>query len=324
MADASGLIFAGVLNGAGGCEKLDWDGIGQWSPENGVLWIHLDYKCEDSVRWLVDDSGLDQITCDAMLAGSPRPRTFVSNDGLMLILRGINLNEGAQPEDMVSIRAWVDEHRVITIRHRRVNALKTMQAKLIDGNGACSSAELLVQLVDETLARIVLVVDTLEDAVAENEDAAVAAGSVEIRSRLADLRRQAITLRRYIWPERDVVSGLRSEPVSWLSDVDRTRLRESADRLSRIIEELDAARDRAAVTAEEVASRLAEQINQRLYTLSIIAAVFLPLGFVTGLWGVNVGGIPGTQWEYGFALLCGAMVVLGVVQLWLFRKLRWL
>jgi zinc transporter len=242
----------------------------------------------------------------------------------MLILRSINLNEGAQPEDMVSIRAWFDKSRVITIRHRRVNALKTMQAQLIEGWGGCDPGDLLVSLVNQTLDGVVLVVDGLEDAVAENEDAAVQAGSVEIRHRLANLRRQAITLRRYIWPERDVVSGLRNERVSWLTDMDRTRLREAADRLSRIIEELDAARDRAAVTAEEVASRLAEMINQRLYTLSIVAAVFLPLGFVTGVMGVNVGGIPGQQWRWGFLTLCGSMAVLGVVQLWLFRKLRWL
>lgn len=324
MSEASGLIFAAVLDGEGGCEQLDWNGIAQWSPDMGLLWLHLDYECEDSMRWLVGESGLTPITREAMLAPHPRPRTFVSGDGLMLILRGVNLNQGAQPEDMVSIRAWFDGERVITIRHRRVNALKMMQTKLVAGTGATDTGDLLVMLVNETLARIVRVVDALEDAVAENEDAAVQAGSVEIRHRLADLRRQAITLRRYIWPERDVVSGLRSERVSWLSDHDRMRLRESADRLNRIIEELDAARDRAAVTAEEVASRLSEMINQRLYTLSIVAAIFLPLGFFTGLWGVNVGGVPGFGWRWGFAILCGGMVVLGALQLWLFRKLRWL
>ena len=66
-----------------------------------------------------------------------------------------------------------------------------------------------------------------------------------------------------------------------------------------MIEELDAARDRAAVTQEELASRLAEQSNKRLYVLSVVAAVFLPLGLITGLLGVNLGGIPGTPGSVG-------------------------
>jgi zinc transporter len=64
--------------------------------------------------------------------------------------------------------------------------------------------------------------------------------------------------------------------------------------------------------------------NQRLYTLSIIAAIFLPLGFLTGLFGVNVGGIPGTESSWGFLIVCALMAALGAGQLWLFRKLGWL
>ena len=93
--------------------------------------------------------------------------------------------------------------------------------------------------------------------------------------------------------------------------------------MTRTVEELDAARDRAAVTQEELASRLTEMTNRRLYVLSIITAVFLPLGFVCALLGVNIGGIPFKSDDWAFWALC-AMFVVGVgLQLWYFRKRGW-
>jgi zinc transporter len=94
--------------------------------------------------------------------------------------------------------------------------------------------------------------------------------------------------------------------------------------MSRAIEELETARDRAAVTQEELASRLTEQTNQRLYVLSLITAVFLPLGFVCALLGVNIGGIPLKDESWAFWALCGAFVVGVGAQLWFFRKRGWL
>lgn len=269
-------------------------------------------------------SGLDPITRDALLAPDPRPRSLaVGESGLMLIIRGVNLNEGAEPEDMVSLRVWFDEHRIISMRHRRVRATKELRSRLFAGTGPTTVGEMLVDITTHVLEGIGRVTDRLEDSVAEMEDAVVSSGSVRLRHQLADLRRQAIALRRYIGPERDVLNVLRTEPVRWLSAVDRNRLRENADRLTRMIEDLDAARDRAAVTHEEVTSRLSELMNKRLYMLSIVTSIFLPLGFFTGLLGVNVGGIPGVGFRWGFAIVCGVLALLGGFQLWLFRKLNW-
>ncbi len=94
--------------------------------------------------------------------------------------------------------------------------------------------------------------------------------------------------------------------------------------MTRSIEELDAARDRAAVTQEELGSRLTEATNQRLYVLSIVTAFFLPLGFVCSLLGVNVGGVPLQHDDWAFWALIGMFGVGVALQLWLFRRRGWL
>ena len=146
--------------------------------------------------------------------------------------------------------------------------------------------------------------------------------SHSLRRQLGELRRQAIALRRYLAPQRDVISHLQMERVPWLSDMHRARLRELGDRLMRYVEDLDAARERAAVTQEELASRLSEQMNKSMYTLSLVAGIFLPLGLLTGLLGINVGGIPGTNSDIAFTLVCVLLVALAIFAAWLFRRFR--
>lgn len=319
-----GLIHALVLDGKGGARVLDWAGVDAWKPDDGVLWMNLDYAGERAQQWLATQSRLDTIQVDALTDSDPRPRAVAHGEGLLMIIRGINFNAGAAPEDMISVRAWFEPRRIITLRHRASSSIKQMITEVERGVGVKTPAEVAVQLVERMVDHVVERVDKLNDAVALCEEQVLADEPGDLRATLADHRRRAISLRRFLAPQREATAKLTSTSVPWLESSHRARLAEVADHLARTIEELDAARDRAAVTQEELSSRVAEAANQRLYVLSIITAVFLPLGFVCALLGVNVGGLPLQKADWAFWALC-AVFVLGVaVQLWFFRKRGWL
>ncbi len=325
MSDETGLVKAYVLDGHGGGRAVDWAGVRAWQPGGNPLWMHLDYACEDARTWMAEESGLDQVTRDALLADDPRPRALPVGDGLLVIVRGVNHNAGADPEDMISLRFWVDGHRLITLRHRRVLASQALGERVQRGTGPRNTGEMMVALLDHIHQRIGETVDRIDDAADTMEAEVITVGGdgVELRRNLAELRRQAIAIRRHIAPQREMLAALQIEPARWLGPDHRASIRECSDRLIRSIEELDAARDRALVTQEELANRLSEMINRRLYALSIITALFLPLSFITGMLGVNLGGIPGTHWKWGFLVLCGSMIGLVGVQLWYYRRKRW-
>ena len=122
MSTKSGLVYAYILNNGSG-QPIDWDGVDSWHRDQGILWLHLDYADEGAQKWLVENSGIDDVSCAALMAQETRPRVLSSGDSLLLILRGINFNPGADLDDMVAIRMWFDEHRIISMRHRRVMAM---------------------------------------------------------------------------------------------------------------------------------------------------------------------------------------------------------
>jgi zinc transporter len=241
-----------------------------------------------------------------------------------MILRGINNNAGAAPEDMISVRAYIEPHRMITLRHRLSTSVKSIAADLARAAGPCNAGELALLLLERMIGNVVARVDTLGDDVAACEDQVLDGQRAELRATLADQRRRAIALRRFLAPQREAMTRLGSIALPWLDAQHRARITEVGEDMMRAIEELDAARDRAAVTQEELSSRVAEVANQRLYVLSIITAFFLPLGFVCALLGVNVGGVPLQKDEWAFWALCGLFVVGAVLQLWIFRRRRWL
>ncbi|MDX1581577.1 MAG: CorA family divalent cation transporter, partial [Alphaproteobacteria bacterium] len=114
-----------------------------------------------------------------------------------------------------------------------------------------------------------------------------------------------------------------NEPAEWMDQRDRLLLREVADKITRYVEELDTVRERAAVVQDELSSRLAERLNNNTYVLSVIAAIFLPLGLLTGLLGINVGGMPGADQSWAFWVVTAALLVLVPLEMWLFRRLNW-
>ena len=130
-------------------------------------------------------------------------------------------------------------------------------------------------------------------------------------------------MRRHLGPQREALAQLQSEKIEFLTPSEKLEIREINDSLIRYIEDLDMMRERAASAQEDLLSQLSEQLNSRLYLLSIISAVFLPLGFLTGLMGVNLAGIPGSEASYAFGLFTLSLGLMSLIVLWLLKQRRW-
>lgn len=320
----SGLVVSYLLDGNGGGRRLDWDGIAQWQAADGLIWIHLNRDSQDSRQWLERDSKLDPLVVDALLAESTRPRVAPLDRGIMLFLRGVNMNPGADPEDMVSIRLWLEHDRIISVRMRRLLSVDDIRAALERGQGPRDASEFVIELADRMTDRVATVVSDIDDEVDRLQDMVLEEESRQLRTELNNARREVIALRRYLAPQRDALARLAGLKTAWLSERDLLHIREEADRVTRFVEDLDAARERAAVTQEELGNRLSEQINARMYVLSMVAAIFLPLGFLTGLFGINVGGIPLSESPRGFVDIVLILAAVTGLQIALFRWRRWL
>ena len=323
--EASGLVFACILDGKGGGQQVGWQQIRDWSPADGPLWVHLDRSAPEATRWLSQDAGLPDIAVPALAAGETRPRTFLAGEGVVTVLRGVNLNPDADPDDMVAIRIWADSDRVITVRQRRLMTPRDILADLTERhNGPKTAPELFLRLAERLMERMNGVIVRLDEQLDEIETRLATENHVPLRRELVDMRQSIVILRRYLGPQREALASLQLDSPAWLDASHRVALREISDRVLRYLEDLEAARERAVVVKDEITNQLAETMNRTMYALSVIAGVFLPLGFITGLLGINVGGMPGVESAYAFWITCGILGLLVIIEIYLFKKLKWI
>ena len=303
------------------------DGGRRLDPEeaaSGPQWTLLDRGAPEARDWLRKESGLSTDLVREMLAEETRPRCEPHEGGTLLILRGVNLNPGADPEDMISVRIWLEEERLIALRGRRIMALADQYEALEKGEGPARVGQLLTNIIFGLMIRMEPTITQLEEQCDDLEIAVLESQAADLREPLFALRHRLITLRRYIAPQRDALKLLAELNPALFNKEDRHRLRDAIDRVTRYVEVLDATRERTAVIQDELANRMAESANQRVYILSLVAGIFLPLGLVTGLLGINVAGMPGMDTSWAFWAVCLLLVALFLFELWLFRRMKWL
>lgn len=293
--------------------------------DDALAWVHLDGKHGDTRQWLEDNvSYLDHFVIDALLAEETRPRITEFQDGIMVILRGVNLNENSAPEDMISIRFWIDPNRIISVQLRPLKAVRDIADAIEFHKGPKTSGDFLNALATRLFSRMEPVLSELDERTDNIEEAILDKPDISCRHEVIDIRKKAIILRRYIAPQKDVLSTLRSIELAWIETKHKRGFQESQDRVTRYVEDLDAIRERAQIVKDELANIMADRMNKNMYLLSIVAVIFLPLGFLTGLLGINVGGMPGADNAAAFWIVCAMCASFGFGLIAVFKKLKWL
>jgi zinc transporter len=100
---------------------------------NGANWLHMCIRHPETTGQLVGVEGLDRLTVEAMMRQEARSRIQVRDDGVMVLLKAMHKREGFRPEDMISLRIWVDRERVITTREADVDVIIDLRDRLLQG-----------------------------------------------------------------------------------------------------------------------------------------------------------------------------------------------
>ena len=327
MSVQAGLLQAVVLNGQGGARIVEFDQLQHLQlAQTESLWLHWDRSQNLTQRWLRQSSGLDKFACDLLLEENTRPRLLaLSDEQLLVFLRGVNRNPGSEPEDMVSVRIYADKKRLISLRLRPLLATEELMAAFEQGRGPRTISELLLALTQHLTVRVEELIGEINDQLDLEEDRLDADPHYRPgQHSMLQLRRRAAGLRRFLAPQRDLFGQMPRAQQSWFSAADQSQWNELSNRMTRYLEELELLRERANLVLESETRRLTERMNRVMYRFAVVAGIFLPLTFLTGLLGINIGGVPGVDNPDAFLIACGFMLLLVVIQLLLYRYWRWL
>ncbi|ABK45030.1 Mg2+ transporter protein, CorA family protein [Magnetococcus marinus MC-1] len=317
-----GLIHALLFDGKGGGTLLDGTQLATWRPEQGFLWLHWKLDSDGLHRWMNESSHLDPVVGDVLNSTENHPRLIREGDSLLGTLRGLNFNQQSEPEDMVFVNIYIDNNRAITARRDRVMTIHDIALDLQNNCGPMRPGGFLATILDSLHARMEPLLGTLEEELDLHEQALLMGeGEKEsLREELLMLRRKVINLRRYLAPQKIALALLSKSPPSWLNKGRTRQIREVEHELQRYLGDLESYRERAVVIREEINNQMNVRMNRAMYMLSLITGIFLPLGFLTGLLGINVGGMPGADNPWAFWLVCLLMIAVTAINLFVFYR----
>lgn len=296
---------------------------------SSFIWLHLDFTKSLSAE-MMHLLRLSPAIKDTLLSQTTRPRfENVDDNSYLLVLRGVNLIDPDHPHDMISLRCYASKDILITTGHRQLKTILEISDAIENGEKTFTNPHhICAEIVKKLAEKMAPVFAEIEDEVDDfellnlNQDANSAdSGS---RKYIKDLRLQTLHLRRYIFPQKEAL-------VQYLDFLNRVfgfgeyyEVKQSIDDHRRYIEDIDLTRERLNLLDQEIVALISERMNNNLYVLSIVSLIFLPLGFLTGLFGINVGGMPMTENDMGFWIVCIICAVLAIIQFIFLVKMGWI
>lgn len=195
-----------------------------------------------------------------------------------------------------------------------------MSKKLSLGKGPKSVELLVIMVLNQLNDKVDSVIDPIEDFIdAQDNDSFSKDEITEISLK----HRKLLRLNRFLKPQLHALYALNKNKVLAFEE-HAVNLSNQLDNLQRIVDTIDFYITQIEVINDRISQLNAEIINRNTYLLSIIAGIFLPLGFLTGLFGINIGGMPGVDNSNAFYLFCGLLMGIGIFEIILFRRLKFL
>lgn len=281
----------------------------------GPHWIDLDLDQADVDCWLSERLELCEETQRLVRGRSKRNRRVVVPEGIFLRICCLTLSPTAESaEATTQFGVLIHADRIVTLRRGRVLELEEVWEFLEQETERADRVwHILALIVTKIAGMIEANLDSISEQVDDLEDLLFAEDEELPIDDLGQIRRHLIRERRYLTMLACIVEDTISDTQSQFSDQSGKELHFAAQELGRQVRTLEFFVERTNLIQDQIESELSERLNRATYRLGVVATVFLPLGFLTGLLGINVAGVPGDHYPNAFWLVCGVLFVIAMV-----------
>ena len=325
--DTHGLVWGYRFAPEQAPVSIDCEAAIRWlnEPEAAAsefVWLHLSLSNAAAERWMRESLDLSESFFESLRENTGSTRLELEGDALIASIHDVQLNTSFDSANISTVTIWMEPRLVVSARLRPLRSVDRLRAAVKSGQPMRSSSELLAQLLREQAQVLVDIVRQSTGQVDNVEDTLLANRVSVSRGELSGQRRSLVRLQRLLAPEPASLFRLLNRPPQWLSEEDLGDLRHAAEELSAAVADCAALTERIRLIQEELTATVEEQTNRTLFILTVVTVLALPINVVTGLLGMNVGGIPLQQYSHGFALVVGVLTLVTVVLAYalLFRR----
>ncbi len=304
--------------------------------KNDVEWLNIDgLQNIETIKQVSAHYRLNYLAMEDVFNLHHRPKAEIIDDTLFLIMRMPILRGDELDNEQVSL--FLKDGQLVTFQEQRGDSFGPVRERLRNGGKRIrflSADYLAYTLIDSIVDGVFPVLDYFDGQLVSLEECVMEAPEKDVLKDVYQMKRSLRSLRQSIWPMREVLQTILFEKldtqVSFFSDSTQPYLRDCYDHLVQIIDILETMQERSSSLIDLYMSSVSNRMNEVMKVLTIIATIFIPLGFIAGLYGMNFDpdvspyNMPELSWYYGYPIAIGLMLFIAVGLVAYFWKKGWL
>jgi len=299
-----------------------------------VTWINVDGLHEVAVEQELGKCyGIHPLIMEDILNTNQRTKTDIFDDYIFIVFKMLTYNEELKKLDAEQVSLILGKNYVITFQEKEGDIFDSLRNRIKSGKGRIrkmGADYLAYALIDAVVDNYYKVLESIGEEIEYIEEELVSNPMPFTLQRIHELKREMIFLRRSVWPLREIIGGLERDEIPLIKKTTNIYLRDLYDHTIQVIDTVETYRDMISGMLDVYLSSISNKMNEIMKVLTIFAAIFIPLTFVAGIYGMNFNtekspfNMPELSWYFGYPFALGIMAAIGLILIVYFRKKKWM
>ncbi|MFB5623900.1 MAG: magnesium/cobalt transporter CorA [Nitrosopumilus sp.] len=256
-----------------------------------------------------------------------RPYIEVFDNYVLIMLKMPHYDDETGKLELEQVSVILAQNHVLTFQEHSADFFDQIRKRLRNSSGSIRKLQsdyLTYAIIDAIIDSYFLVIEKVGDMTENIEEELMKNPTPETMQTIQTLKRRMIALRKSIWPAREIVDYLGRDSTLLISDDTRTYLRDVYNHVIQVTDSIEGLRDVIGGMLDTYLSSVSNRMNEIMKTLTIVAAIFIPITFIAGIYGTNFSYVPELEWEGSYFVMLIAMATISGIMLAWFKKKRWL
>ncbi|MDF1578710.1 MAG: magnesium/cobalt transporter CorA [Desulfurivibrionaceae bacterium] len=305
-----------------------------YREKDSITWINVDGLHQiDVIEKLCTGFNLHPLTVEDILNTTQRPKLDIFDDYIFLVIRMQTYNSDSRQIDMEQVSLVLGNNYLISFQEKEGDTFDGVRHRIRNSKGRIRKMKadyLAYALLDSVIDNYFLVLEKVGDEIESMEEELLGDPKPETLHKIHILKREMILLRKSVWPLREVINNLiRDEEIELVSEAIHFYLKDLYDHTIQVIDTVETFRDIIAGMIDIYLSSISNRMNEVMKVLTIFAAIFIPLTFIAGIYGMNFNqessplNMPELNWYYGYPFALGLMLITAGSMLVYFKRKKW-
>jgi magnesium transporter len=293
-----------------------------------VTWINVDgIHQPDIVKQLGDYFGMHPLVLEDILNTDQRPKMEDFDNYIFIVLKMLYYDEKKDDIKAEQVSLILGKNFVISFQEREGDVFDPIRDRINTGKGRIrkmGADYLAYALIDAIVDNYFTILEKLGEKIEFMEEGLVTNPTPKTLQAIQNLKRDTISLRKSVWPLREVINALERGESSLIKKPTRVYIRDVYDHTIQVIDTVETFRDMVSGMLDIYLSSVSNRMNEVMKVLTIIATIFIPLTFIAGIYGMNFAQMPELERPWGYPAVLLVMLVVGIIMLIYFRRKKWL